>query len=438
MTAIEPQLRIDAERFWRTLAGTFPIGGCESGGVRRLALGDAERQMRDYFVSECQRTNLPVTVDGVGNIFAAREGDAPGLAPVLIGSHLDSQVEAGPFDGPLGVFAGLEILRSLEDCGIETRRSVVVVSWTNEEGPRFSPPLMGSGVFAGVLDEAQVLATTDPAGVTVEKALTTIGYRGTARTSSWIPDSYFELHIEQSAILDDSSCDVGIVAGGGVIRYLQVSIHGEPGHPGATPMDRRHDALLAAVDLAGMAGRIWRDHGAGAKSTVTALTGSPNRTGVIANKAQVRVDMRHPSREGMQAMLDHLDAICVRVGTEMGVAIQHRTVAEFDELAFDPELVELLKAHAKELGIAYTVMRTHVGHDAYSLAAVCPSVMVFCPCVNGLSHHPAEQVEAARATASVEVLLHAVADRACQGSQSAPAYATRDRVSSTEHSRRDG
>jgi beta-ureidopropionase / N-carbamoyl-L-amino-acid hydrolase len=421
MTGIAPELHIDAKRFWETLAGSFSIGRCETGGVRRLALDPAEKEMRDYFVDQCERSGFPVTVDGVGNIFATREGNTPGLAPVLIGSHLDSQVEAGPFDGPIGVFAGLEILRSLDDFDVETRRPVVAVSWTNEEGPRFSLPLMGSGVFAGALEEAQVLAMADPAGVTVEQALTEIGYRTQAASRPSTPDSYFELHIEQSAALHETSCDVGIVAGGGVIRYLLVSIGGEAGHPGATPMDRRHDALLAAADVAAVAGRIWQDNGEGAKSTVTAVTAWPNRTGVIANTAQVRIDMRHPSREGMQSMIDDLDSACRRIGTELGVSIEHQIVADFNELSFNHDLVTLLEAQAKSLGIDYTVMRTQVGHDAYSLATVCPSVMVFCPCVDGLSHHPAEQVERERATASVALLLHAVAERACQGDQSGQA-----------------
>jgi N-carbamoyl-L-amino-acid hydrolase len=412
MTASTTGVVFDGQRLWRSLEATFEIGRSSDGGVSRLALSDAEKQMRDRFVGSCEESGLTVSVDTVGNIFARREGTEPQLAPVLVGSHLDSQVAAGPFDGPLGVFAGLEIARALDDAGIATRRPIEIVSWTNEEGPRFAPPMMGSGAFARVLDEATVLATRDPDGISVGEELDRIGYRGATPCGGRDVDSYFELHIEQSPSLDRSGCDVGIVSGGYPAQYLKVTITGETAHSGPTPMAERRNALVSGGRIAVAIDDVGRAHAPDGKTTSTGIDVWPNRPGIIPSLVELRADLRHPDAAELERMVCEAEAACARAAEHDGVSVRCERTHAFGGVSFDEGLIALLEEEAGRLGARSVRLLSQAGHDAYNLLAVCPAAMIFCPCIEGRSHNPREDVDPARLAASVGVMLNSVLRRA--------------------------
>ena len=288
MTAPDPALAIDGPRFWDTVMRSGEIGPGKAGGLRRLALTDADKAMRDLFVTWCTEAGCTVAVDRVGNIFARRPGSDDRLAPVLMGSHLDTQVAGGKYDGIVGVLAGLEILRTLDERRVRTKRPLELVCWTNEEGARFTPPMVASGAFAGVFDVDWVLDLRDDDGLVFGRELARIGYDGKTVVGGRAIDAYFELHIEQGPILDHEAVPVGIVTGGYAVRGMHVDIHGETAHAGPTPMDRRRNALIGAAMLAVAVNEIgWTHHPTEGKATVARLVAWPNKAGILAEYAQL-------------------------------------------------------------------------------------------------------------------------------------------------------
>ena len=406
-------LSIDGNRLWATIMASAEIGRGPKGGLRRLTLTDDDRRMRDLFGQWAHDSGFGVRIDRLGNMFVRREGSEPGLAPVLIGSHLDTQAAGGRFDGILGVLGGLEVLRTLEHAGLRTRRAIEVVNWTNEEGARFYPPMLSSLVFAGKETPDWALDRQDKAGLRLGDELSRIGYAGGETVGGRPIDAYFELHIEQGPRLDKARIPVGIVTGGFPTAGMRIKISGETAHVGPTPMQRRHNALVAAAHVAVAIDEIgWRYAADEAKTTAARLDLWPNLPGIISEEAMLFCDLRHPEAAGLDRMLAEVAVAlpdCARRG-RCTVEIAERW--GFGGLAFDAGLIGLLRASAREHGFATMDLKSEAGHDAYNMAMVCPTAMIFTPCKDGISHNEAEDMTLADAIPGATVLLDAVLARA--------------------------
>ena len=406
-------LAIDGGRFWSTVMRSGEIGPGKAGGLRRLALSDADKEMRDLFITWCTEAGCTVTVDRVGNIFARRPGTDEHLPPVLIGSHLDTQVAGGKYDGIVGVLAGLEVLRTLDERRVRTKRPLELVCWTNEEGARFTPPMVASGAFAGVFDVDWVLGLRDDDGTVFGAELERIGYNGKSAVGGRAVDAYFELHIEQGPLLDREAVPVGIVTGGYAVRGMHVDVHGETAHAGPTPMDRRRNALVGASMLAVAVNEIgWKYHDSEGKATVARLVAWPNKAGILSEYAQLTCDVRHAERAVADRMWAEvkaaMDDCARRARVEMRVAGEW----QFGSERFDPGCVRVIREAAERLGVPHRDILSQAGHDAYYISRVAPTAMIFTPCRDGISHNEAEHAEQDTTVPGVNVLLHAVLARA--------------------------
>ena len=405
-------LEIDPERLWESLERSAEIGRFRDVGLRRLALSAEDKQMRDLFVDWANAAGCTVEIDRLGNIFARRPGTDPSLPAVAIGSHLDTQICGGRYDGILGVLCGLEVVRTLNDRGLQTRRGIEVICWTNEEGARFNPPMMGSMAFAGVLPLESVLATTDDAGITVAEALDEIGYAGPAPVGRKF-DSYLELHIEQAPVLDREGCDVGIVVGGYKTQALRLTINGDTGHAGGTPMAQRRNALvgagyvIAAVNDIGLA--YAADEG---RTTTTRIESFPNLAGTYAEQVKLTIDFRHIDESRFKSMRAEVDAAIAAAAKKANVEIEIAEGWSWGSELFAPECIELLKSTANDLGLPYREMRSQAGHDAYAVATMAPTAMIFTPCFEGISHNVNEAIELTRSVPGANLLLNAAVARA--------------------------
>lgn len=405
-------LEINPERLWDSLERSAEIGRFRDVGLRRLALSAEDRQMRDLFVEWTKAAGCTVEIDRLGNIFARRPGIDPSLPPVAIGSHLDTQICGGRYDGILGVLCGLEVVRTLNDRGLQTKRGIEVICWTNEEGARFNPPMMGSMAFAGVLPLESVLATTDDAGITVAEALDEIGYAGPAPVGREF-DSYLELHIEQAPVLDREGCDVGIVVGGYKTQALRLTINGDTGHAGGTPMAQRRNALvgagyvISAINDIGLA--FAADEG---RTTTTRIESFPNLAGTYAEQVKLTIDFRHIDADRFKAMRVEVDAAIAAAAKKANVEIEVAEGWSWGSELFAPECIELLKSTANELGLPYREMRSQAGHDAYAVATMAPTAMIFTPCFEGISHNVNEAIELTRSVPGANLLLNAAVTRA--------------------------
>ena len=405
-------LEINPERLWDTLEKSAEIGRFRDVGLRRLALSAEDKQMRDLFVDWAKQAGCTVEIDRLGNIFARRAGSDPSLPPVAIGSHLDTQICGGRYDGILGVLCGLEVVRTLNDRGLATRRGIEVICWTNEEGARFNPPMMGSMAFAKVLSLESVLATTDDSGITVEQALDEIGYAGSAPLGRAF-DAYLELHIEQAPMLDREGCDVGIVVGGYKTQALRLTIGGDTGHAGGTPMAMRRNALvgagyvIAAVNDIGLA--YAADEG---RTTTTRIESFPNLAGTYAEQVKLTLDFRHIDAARFKSMRADVDAAIAASARKANVDIEVAEGWSWGSELFAPDCIELLRATARELGLPYREMRSQAGHDAYAVATMAPTAMIFTPCFEGISHNVKENIELARSVPGANLLLNAAVARA--------------------------
>jgi N-carbamoyl-L-amino-acid hydrolase len=405
-------LEINPERLWDSLERSAEIGRFRDVGLRRLALSAEDKQMRDLFVDWAKVAGCTVEIDRLGNIFARRPGTDPSLPPVAIGSHLDTQICGGRYDGILGVLCGLEVVRTLNDRGLQTKRGIEVICWTNEEGARFNPPMMGSMAFAGVLLLESVLATTDDAGITVAEALDEIGYAGPAPVGREF-DSYLELHIEQAPVLDREGCDVGIVVGGYKTQALRLTINGDTGHAGGTPMAQRRNALvgagyvIAAINDIGLA--YAADEG---RTTTTRIESFPNLAGTYAEQVKLTIDFRHIDADRFKAMRAEVDAGIAAAAKKANVEIEVAEGWSWGSELFAPECIELLKSTANELGLPYREMRSQAGHDAYAVATMAPTAMIFTPCFEGISHNVNEAIELTRSVPGANLLLNAAVTRA--------------------------
>ncbi|WP_037313913.1 Zn-dependent hydrolase [Ruegeria halocynthiae] len=405
-------LEINPDRLWDTLLVSAQIGPGKAGGLSRLTLSDDDKIMRDKFVHWCKEAGCKVSVDQVGNIFARREGQDPDLAPVMVGSHLDTQIAGGKYDGILGVLSGLEIIRTLNDRNIETKRPIEVVCWTNEEGVRFHPPMMGAATFVGALEVEQALTQTDADGAVFGQELERIGYAGTGSRTPADIAAYFELHIEQGPVLDEEGIHVGIVTGGFTSFGARLEIKGENAHAGPTLMKRRKDALVGAAVIVAEVNKIGWEYEPEGRSTCAKLDASPNMYGIIADYAAVTVDVRHPDPAAAREMYQKALALIPVAAGQANVDISIADEWSFGEIAFDQELISLVRKTAADLNVSHKHMLSVAGHDAYQLAEAVPTAMIFTPCKDGITHNEAEHVEAGYTVPGVNVLLNSVVVRA--------------------------
>jgi len=399
-------LRIDPQRLWSTLMETAAIGATPRGGINRQTLTEEDARVRSWFRREAEALGCTVTVDEVGNMLALRPGRQAGLAPIALGSHLDTQPTGGKFDGNLGVLGALEALRALAAAGYETNAPIMVVNWTNEEGARFAPAMLGSGVFAGVYSRAQADAIADIAGVRFGEALDAIGWRGEARAGMPL-SAYFELHIEQGPILEEEGKTIGVVTGVQGVRWYEAAIAGRESHAGTTPMPRRADAFLACARLALEAREIARAHAPTAVATVGRVEVEPNSPNVIPGVVRMTVDLRHHEDEVLDAMERQLDAAVARVAEGEKVKIDRRKLHDIAAVRFHPDCVAAVRAAAEGLGLPHRDIISGAGHDAVHMSRIAPSAMIFVPCKDGLSHNEAESATLEHCAAGAQVLLEA-------------------------------
>lgn len=401
-------LDINGGRLWDSLMEMARIGATERGGSRRLALTDEDKAGRDLFVAWCEEAGCTVTVDEVGNIFARRAGIDPDRPPVAVGSHLDTQPTGGRFDGVYGVLAALEIVRTLNDHDVRTRHPLEIVSWTNEEGARFPPPMMGSGVTAGVFSLQEILDKVGQDGARFGDELERIGYRGTASATDHRMAAYFEAHIEQGPILEDEGVSIGVVTGAQGQRWYEITVTGQAAHAGPTPMRLRRDALVGAARIVDAVDDIGRSFGENACATVGILDVEPHSRNVIPGRCFLTVDLRHPDGETLSAMDETLRARVEAIARERGLEADIRDFWRFPSTPFAPELVERVRASARRRGFTHRDIVSGAGHDAVYMALVVPTTMVFIPCEGGISHNEAENIRPEHATQGCSVLLDAV------------------------------
>jgi N-carbamoyl-L-amino-acid hydrolase len=405
-------LQIDGARLWRSLMDMAQIGATEKGGVRRLALSEEDRRGRDLFAQWCRDAGMTVSVDEIGNLFARREGTQRDAAPVLIGSHLDTQPEGGRFDGVYGVLAALELVRALNDADIATGKPIEIVSWTNEEGARFTPAMLGSAVFTGVTSLEEALAKQDAQGITLADALAQSGYRGTRAVRFQAVDSYFEAHIEQGPVLEANGTTIGVVTGGQAIRWLDVTVTGVAAHAGTTPMPYRKDAYFAAAQMALELEKIAERRAPRALVTIGQASIANASRNTIAGKVAFTVDLRHHDDNEVDAMERDLRAAFASVAKTRGVEVSIETYWRSPATPFAPGCVALVAQAVDALGYSNERIVSGAGHDAIHLARYCPTAMVFIPCVDGLSHNEAEDALPEDVTRGANVLLNAVLTRA--------------------------
>jgi N-carbamoyl-L-amino-acid hydrolase len=404
-------LKIDADRLWQSLMDLARIGATPLGGVRRITLTDLDRQGRDRVVAWFEAAGLEVRVDPIGNIFGRRAGRDPKRPPIVAGSHIDTQPSGGKFDGNYGVLAGLEVVRTLNDHGVQTEAPIEVAVWTNEEGTRYTPVMMGSGVFAGVFPLDYVLARTDIDGKSVGEELKRIGYAGTAPTGTPV-GAYFEAHIEQGPILEDTRNTIGIVTGALGQRWYDVTVTGMNAHAGPTPMPLRRDALLAAAELVMEVNRIAHGEAPHGRGTVGFMQVAPNSRNVVPGEVRFSVDFRHPTDDGLKAMERALRDGCARVGTARNVEVSAEEVVYFPPCRFDADCVAAVRAGARAGGYPSLEIVSGAGHDAVYIARVAPTAMIFVPCKDGISHNEIEDAKPGDLAAGCNVLAHAMLARA--------------------------
>ena len=405
-------LRIDGERLWKALMELAKIGATKKGGVCRLALTDLDRQGRDYFVAQAKAAGCTIRIDAVGNIFARRAGRNNDLPAVMTGSHIDTQPTGGKFDGNYGVLAGIEVFHTLNDADIETEAPLEVVVWTNEEGSRFVPVMMGSGAFIGEFETDFILAQKDRDGISVGEALKSIGYNGTDKIDPKKIGAYFESHIEQGPVLEAHDITIGVVTGALGQRWFDVVITGSEAHAGPTPMALRHDALLAASHMIQLVNQTALDHAPNARGTVGMLDNYPNSRNVIPGTVKMSVDFRADSDETLTRMVENLHAKAKEIAIKGKVTIDITQVVYFPPQTFAKELVNAVRNGAQKIGLSEMDVVSGAGHDAVYLARVAPTAMIFVPCKDGISHNEIEDAKPEHLEAGCNVLLHAMLERA--------------------------
>jgi len=399
-------LKIDPERLWDELMETAAIGATPKGGICRLTLSDLDRQVRAWFKARAEALGCTVTIDDMGAMFARRGGQRD-VPPIAMGSHLDTQPTGGKFDGALGVLAALEALRTLVQAGYETFAPIELVNWTNEEGARFAPAMIASGVFAGVFARDWAAARADRAGVTFGEALEKIGYRGSEPCGRHKLSAFFELHIEQGPYLENEGRDIGVVTGVQAMRWYEATVTGEDRHAGTTPMPRRKDALVGAARLVEAVDASARAY-PNAVGTVGLLEAKPGSPNVVPGEVFFTIDLRHPDMSVLDAMEGEIAQAARQVGGDLRLDIAINNIWNQPPVAFDAGCVAAVREAALVSGYSARDIVSGAGHDAAYVARVAPTAMIFVPCRDGLSHNEAEFSSKEQCAAGAQVLLQAV------------------------------
>jgi len=405
-------VKVNGTRLWDSLMEMAKIGATEKGGVCRLALTDLDREARDLFVTWCKEAGCTIKIDKMGNIFARRAGKDNSLPPVVMGSHIDSQPTGGKFDGIYGVLAGLEVIRTLNDHNIETEAPVEATAWTNEEGSRFAPAMVASGVFAGVFDLEYGLSRADLDGLTMGQELKRIGYDGDEVVGGRPIKAFFEAHIEQGPILENEDITIGVVTDAQGQRWYEVRLTGQEAHAGPTPMPSRKDALLGAAKIIDQVNKIGLDNAPVACATVGLLNVFPNSRNVIPGEVFFTIDLRHPDDNVLSQMDHQLREVCNSISSELGLEMKFEEIWYSPPVPFDKGCVDSVREAAIAAGFSHRNIVSGAGHDACYMARVAPTAMVFIPCENGISHNEAENAKPEHIEAGCNVLIQAVLNQA--------------------------
>ncbi|MEJ6709960.1 MAG: Zn-dependent hydrolase [Amylibacter sp.] len=412
MAAPASNMRINADRLWDSLMEMAKIGPGVAGGNNRQTLTDDDAKGRALFQEWCEAAGCAMGLDTMGNMFARFEGTDPDALPVYVGSHLDTQPTGGKYDGVLGVLGGLEILRSLNDLGVKTKHPIVVTNWTNEEGTRFAPAMLASGVFAGMHTEEWAYAREDAEGKTFGDELARIGWRGDEPVGERKMHAFFELHIEQGPILEAENIEVGVVTHGQGLNWTQVTITGRDAHTGSTPMPMRKNAGLGLARMLELVDEIAWSHAPDAVGAAGHIDVSPNSRNVIPGKVVFTVDFRSPQLGVISDMVARFRVGAQKIADDMGLGVEFEKVGGFDPVEFDEGSVTAVRNAAERLGYTHRNLVSGAGHDACWISRMAPTAMVMCPCVDGLSHNEAEEISKEWAAAGADVLMHAVLETA--------------------------
>ena len=405
-------LRINGTRLWNSLMELARIGATDKGGVKRLALTDLDRQGRDLVVQWAKAEGLAVTVDKIGNVFMRREGANPALPPVVTGSHIDTQPTGGKFDGNYGVLAGLEVVRTLNERGIRTEAPIEVAFWTNEEGSRFVPVMMGSGVFCGAFTLETAYAARDVDGKSVGEELERIGYRGAETPGDHPIGAYFEAHIEQGPVLEDANKVIGVVPAVMGLSWYDCTVTGMEAHAGPTPMHLRRDALQVATAIMQETVAIANRYPPYGRGTVGMVQVFPNSRNVIPGQVKFSIDLRNVTDDLLNTMHGEIEAFVERTRRETGLGIDLQRVSYYPPCPFHPDCVGAVRAATEKLGYSTMDVVSGAGHDAIYVARLAPAGMIFVPCKDGISHNEIEDAQPGHLEAGCNVLLHAMLDRA--------------------------
>ncbi len=412
MTAPGQNMKINGTRLWDSLMEMAKIGPGVAGGNNRQTVTDEDGEGRKLFQRWCEEAGLTMGLDQMGNMFMRREGTDPDLLPVYVGSHLDTQPTGGKYDGVLGVLAGLELVRTLNDLNIKTRRPIVITNWTNEEGTRFAPAMLASGVFAGVHTQDWAYEREDHEGKKFGDELARIGWKGDEEVGTRKMAAMFELHIEQGPILEAEGKEIGVVTHGQGLSWTQITVTGKESHTGSTPMPMRKNAGLGMAKILQLVDDIAWSHKPDAVGAAGHIDVYPNSRNVIPGKVVFTVDLRSPSLATIEAMESELAQGARKICDEMGLGLELEKVGGFDPVTFDEKCVTAVRNAAERLGYSHRNLISGAGHDACWINKVAPTAMIMCPCVDGLSHNEAEDISKEWAVAGAEVLMHAVVETA--------------------------
>jgi N-carbamoyl-L-amino-acid hydrolase len=400
-------LTINPQRLWEALMETAAFGGTPKGGIKRLTVSDEDKKVRDWFKAECEKLGCSVVVDAVGNMFATRPGRRKDLAPIAMGSHLDTQPTGGKFDGVLGVLGALEAMRTLVDMGYETNAPVMIVNWTNEEGSRFAPAMLCSGVYAGVFTTDFAYGREDRQGIKLGDELERIGYKGKVKAGDVKFQAMFELHIEQGPILEAENKMIGVVTGVQGMRWYEVTLRGQESHTGATPMGLRKNALLGAARMIEAIHQVGMAHLPGVAS-VGLIENRPNSRNVVPGEVFFTVDLRHPDETVLDKMEAEYKTALPKIADELGLELDEKRIWNSPAVRFAAPLIDCVREGAKLAGYSTREMASGAGHDAAYIARVAPTTMIFVPCLGGISHNEAESTTLEECGAGAQVLLNAV------------------------------
>ena len=412
MTEPAANMQINGDRLWNSLMEMAEIGPGIAGGNNRQTLTDDDAKGRSLFQAWCDAEGLTMGVDQMGTMFALRAGTDPDALPVYVGSHLDTQPTGGKYDGVLGVLGGLEIIRTLNEMDIKTRHPIVVVNWTNEEGTRFAPPMLASGVFAGMHTQDWAYARKDSEGKAFGDELQRIGWRGEETVGARKMHAFFELHIEQGPILEAEGVDIGIVTHGQGLNWIQITLTGRESHTGSTPMPMRKNAGLGMARITELVHNIAMKNQPQAVGAIGQCDVYPNSRNIIPGKVIFTIDFRSPSFETQDKMEKALNIGAAEIANELGLEIAMEKVGHFDPITFDQGCVDAIKRASDRLGYSSREIISGAGHDACWINRSAPTAMIMCPCVDGLSHNEAEEISKEWSTAGANVLFHAVVETA--------------------------